>query len=276
MTALALHEQETHTSPHLPTPVWYPCGDTGLLLDFGGLKPAFHDVVCAVEDKSVLTQKARRLAEHLLDCCAAGHLQGITDLTPGLTSLLIQYNPIEIRAAQLKQFITPLVSQDIGHRDAKVKIWEIPVCYAEEFAPDLDEISEKTGLTTAQIIALHTGSIHQIAMMGFLPGLGYMTGLPDPLHLPRKANPRTNVIRGSVGIAMDQTVIYPLDSPGGWNLIGRMPYLLFNQQREEPIFFSAGDKVKFISITIQEFDQLAQNANNGAIPSFYLEGEAGS
>ena len=276
MTALALHEQETHTSPHLPTPVWYPCGDTGLLLDFGGLKPAFHDVVCAVEDKAVLTQKARRLAAYILDCCAAGHLQGITDLTPGLTSLLIQYNPTEIRAAQLKQFITPLVSQDISRTDEKVKIWELPVCYAEEFAPDLDEISEKTGLTAPQIIALHTGSIHQIAMMGFLPGLGYMTGLPDPLHLPRKANPRTNVIKGSVGIAMDQTVIYPLDSPGGWNLIGRMPYHLFNQQREEPIFLSAGDKVKFISITIQEFEHLAQNANNGAIPSYYLEGEAGS
>ncbi len=273
MTSQAPHIDPEH-SAELPMPVWQTCGDTGLLLDFGGLKPGFHDILFAVDDKSLLTQKARSLAQHIKAQCKMGNLSGITDLTPGLTSLLIQYDPQQIRAKQLKQFITPLMSQPLNASQNEVKIWELPVCYEDEFAPDIEEIAAKTSLSVAQIITLHTGNIHTIAMMGFLPGLGYMTGLSPKLHLPRRANPRVDVARGSVGIAMDQTVIYPLDSPGGWNLIGRMPYRLFNAEADNPIFLSAGDKVRFTSISKTEFEDIAQRSDAGEIPSFARLGEA--
>lgn len=112
--------------------------------------------------------------------------------------------------------------------------------------------------------------------MGFLPGLGYMTGVDEALYLPRRSEPRTFVAQGSVGIAMDQTVIYPLDSPGGWNLIGKMPIPLFDQARDTPILFAAGDKVRFYPVSEDEFVELAASCADGHLPlSPALSEEAG-
>ena len=102
--------------------------------------------------------------------------------------------------------------------------------------------------------------------MGFLPGLGYLTGVDDALHLPRRSVPRTFVPQGSVGLAMDQTVIYPLNSPGGWNLIGRMPIPLFDQKRENPILFSAGDQVSFYAVNADKYEELAASCVDGNLP----------
>jgi len=267
----SVSDRAVSSAPPLPTPVWQACGDTGLMLDLGGLKPGFHDILCAVDDKSVLTEKARLLAQQIHDLYAKGTITGITDITPGLTSLVIQYDPALIRASHLKQWITPLISADVAPQQDEVKIWQLPVCYADEFAPDLAEISERTGLSCENIIQLHTSTIHHVAIMGFLPGLGYMTGLNEALYLPRRANPRIAVARGSVGIAMDQTVIYPLDSPGGWNLIGRMPYYLFRPEADTPLLFSAGDRVKFTAIDKLEFEACAARAQAGETPSFSTE-----
>jgi len=254
--------------PRLPDPVWHPCGDTGLLLDLGGYRPAYHDILCAVEDKSVLTLMARRLAGTINDKRKKGEIRGITDIVPGLASLLIHYDPLIIRAGQIKSAIYPLLNRTDSAAGQPSKLWHLPVCYETQFAPDLDEIAGQLSLSQKQIIELHLSASHEVAIMGFLPGLGYMTGLPAPLHLPRRANPRTDVKQGSVGIAMDQTVIYPLDSPGGWNLIGRMPYLLCDPAHKDPIWLSAGDVVKFSAITADEFDQHARASASGRRPEF--------
>lgn len=261
--------------PGLPDPVWHPCGDTGLLLDLGGYRPAYHDILCAVEDKSVLTLMARRLAGTINDKRKKGEIRGITDIVPGLASLLIHYDPLIIRAGQLKSAIYPLLSTLEGADSLPARLWHLPVCYAPEFAPDMAEISEQLSLSPEQIIELHLSVTHEVAIMGFLPGLGYMTGLPDPLHLPRRANPRTDVRQGSVGIAMDQTVIYPLDSPGGWNLIGRMPYLLCDPAQPDPIWLAAGDRVKFSAISADEFDAFERASISGSRPDFEMIEGAG-
>ena len=102
--------------------------------------------------------------------------------------------------------------------------------------------------------------------MGFLPCPGYLTGVDDALHLPRRSVPRPFVPQGSVGLAMDQTVIYPLNSPGGWNLIGRMPIPLFDQKRENPILFSAGDQVSFYAVNADKYEELAASCVDGNLP----------
>ncbi|MEC7208891.1 MAG: allophanate hydrolase subunit 1, partial [Pseudomonadota bacterium] len=140
------------------------------------------------------------------------------------------------------------------------------VCYGGEFGPDMEEVASTTGLTPDEVIARHTASVLEVAIMGFLPGLGYMTGVDEALYLPRRSEPRTHVAKGSVGIAMDQTVIYPLDSPGGWNLIGRMPIPLFDQARDNPILFSAGDRVCFYAVSRREFDELEAACADGRLP----------
>ncbi len=257
-------------SSELPTPIWHPCGDTGLLLDLGGYKPAYHDILCAIEDKSVLTILARKLASEINHRRNAGVITGITDIVPGLASLLIHYDPLTITASQLKSVLYPLLMMSEAGTSQPTKLWHLPVCYDAEYAPDLAEISDQLSLSPQQIIELHQSVIHEVAIMGFLPGLGYMTGLPAPLYLPRRSNPRTDVAQGSVGIAMDQTVIYPLDSPGGWNLIGRMPYMLFDPAQDQPIWLSAGDRVAFSAISPDQFDQHYQLSKSGKRPSFEI------
>jgi len=258
----------------LPMPVWHPCGDTGLLLDLGGYIPAYHDLLCAIEDKSVLTLLARQLATKIHHKRQSGAIHGITDIVPGLASLLIHYDPLVITASQLKSALYPILNLAEDSIVQPAKLWHLPVCYEADYAPDLADISAQLAIPAEQIIELHQSVIHEVAIMGFLPGLGYMTGLPAPLHLPRRSNPRTQVIQGSVGIAMDQTVIYPLDSPGGWNLIGRMPYLLFDPDHEQPIWLSAGDKVKFSAISSEDFQQYYHESTSGRRPSYEIIGEA--
>ncbi len=145
-------------------------------------------------------------------------------------------------------------------------LWRLPVCYDEEFALDLKDVIRKTNLTPDELVTLHTSRILEVAIMGFLPGLGYLTGVDETLHLPRRSEPRTFVPQGSVGLAMDQTVIYPLNSPGGWNLIGRMPIPLFDQKRENPILFSAGDQVSFYAVSRDKYEELAASCADGNLP----------
>ncbi len=118
--------------------------------------------------------------------------------------------------------------------------------YGGEAGPDLEQVAGQCNMDEEQVIELHCTTELEIGIMGFLPGLAYMTGLHPSLHLPRRAEPRTHVRGGSVAIAMDQTVIYPLDSPGGWNLIGLMPIPLFDARRAEPVLLTAGERCVFI------------------------------
>jgi len=139
-----------------------------------------------------------------------------------------------------------------AERDAPAAT-EIPVCYGGEPGPDLEAVARHCGLPEAEVIALHAGANYQVHAVGFSPGFPYLGGLPEKLRTPRRPTPRTNVPAGSVGIGWTQTGVYPLASPGGWQLIGRTPLALFAATRNPPALLRVGDRVKFKAITPEEF-----------------------
>lgn len=247
-------------------PVWFACGDTGLLLDFSGYGPSLGLPPLDPDIRASLTRKARQLGQIIRQRVDDGELDGITDITPGLCSVLFHYNPVNIHAAEIKQTISLFLDQLDDETQSATPLWRLPVCYGGEYGPDLDDVATATGLRPEEVIARHTACVLEVAIMGFLPGLGYMTGVDEALYLPRRSEPRTFVPQGSVGIAMDQTVIYPLDSPGGWNLIGRMPIPLFDQARENPILLTAGDRICFHPVSAEEYDDLAAACSDGRLP----------
>ena len=225
-----------------------PAGGHGLVVNFadGG-------------DKPTPTQRARALARRI----EAESLIGIVDLIPGLTNLLVQYDPLKLRGAELEARITPWL-EDLDTRGQAARRLRIPCCYDAEFALDLAEIAKTLRLDAEEIIARHIGAELEVAIMGFLPGLGYMKGVDASLHLPRRATPRAKVPARTLGIAMDQSVIYPLTSPGGWNLIGRVPMAIFDMNKADPVLLRTGDKISFYRIDKKEYDEIRSAYQAGA------------
>lgn len=136
---------------------------------------------------------------------------------------------------------------------------EIPVCYDELFSDDMKRIIAHTGLTREEIISLHTSTSYTVYMIGFLPGFPYLGDLPKKLHVPRLDKPRLQVVKGTVGIGGTQTGIYPIESPGGWNIIGRTPLDLYSLNRAVPFLIGAGDQLSFRSISIDDFNEMKEN-----------------
>jgi len=135
---------------------------------------------------------------------------------------------------------------------------EIPVCYGGEFGPDIQFVAEHNSITTDDVVRIHSGAEYQIYMIGFTPGFPFLGGLPKKLHTPRLETPRSFVPKGSVGIANNQTGIYPLASPGGWQLIGKTPLKLFTPERSNPFIYKTGDRIKFKPISAEDYIRLAE------------------
>ncbi|MAM17959.1 MAG: allophanate hydrolase [Gramella sp.] len=144
------------------------------------------------------------------------------------------------------------------------KVYRLPVCYSEEFGPDLHVISKRNNLAVQEIIRLHSAQNYLVYFIGFLPGFLYLGGLDQKLHIPRKESPRQTVEKGSVGIAGSQTGIYPKSSPGGWQLIGRSPVDLFNPKQVPPCEISPGDQVVFEPVSEMEYFQIERAVQKGA------------
>jgi inhibitor of KinA len=153
---------------------------------------------------------------------------------------------------------TEIANGSIRLRRSRGSAIEIPVCYDDKFAPDLDQVCYHTGLTAEQVIDLHSGAAYRVNCLGFTPGFPYLSGLPAELNTPRRPVPRKGVPAGSVGIGGNQTGIYPSTSPGGWNIIGRTPMRLFTPQKNPPALLCAGDVVRFRPITRREFDEFSK------------------
>ncbi|MGV6832138.1 MAG: 5-oxoprolinase subunit PxpB [bacterium] len=152
-----------------------------------------------------------------------------------------------------------LVFQRLGNSlKSKVKLWEIPVCYEEQYALDLQEIAKNKELSTETIISKHTEAIYKVYFLGFLPGFLYLGGIDEALWTPRRSSPRLKVPKGAVAIGGSQTGIYPNESPGGWHIIGQSPVTLFNSSNKTPSPINAGDSLCFKAITALEYQEIAQ------------------
>jgi KipI family sensor histidine kinase inhibitor len=172
---------------------------------------------------------------------------GMVDLVPAKQTLLVVFDPDQTSAARLRRHIRSLAIVPADERPAREHV--IPLSYD---GPDLAEVAGRCGLTTAELIARHSGAVYRVALIGFLPGFPYLDGLPPELHLPRRATPRPRVPAGSVAIAGPQTGIYPQESPGGWHLLGTTAARLFDTARWPPALLSAGDIVRFVPVAQED------------------------
>lgn len=179
-------------------------------------------------------------------------LPGVVETVPTFRSLTVHYDPLITDSVNLIRSVEKLLYAK-GGESRQVRRWRIPACYAAVHAPDLAEVAGRTGLAAEEVIRLHSSTQFHVYMIGFVPGFAYMGDLPQALALPRRADPRTRVPAGSIAIATSLTAIYPLESPGGWHLIGATPIHLFNPRWPRPALFGPGDAVSFEPITVEEF-----------------------
>jgi inhibitor of KinA len=179
--------------------------------------------------------------------------EGLVETIPTYRSLLIIYDPLKLHVSLLKQLIDNFQKKIEGIHIPEPKTIEIPVVYGGDYGPDLKWVAQYHKMSVEKVIRLHTETIYQVYMIGFTPGHPYMAQLPKALITPRRETPRTNVIRGSVAIGKNQTVIYPVESPGGLHILGRTPLTLFNPSKSPPALLEMGDLVKFVSIEKEEF-----------------------
>ncbi|KAA1174853.1 5-oxoprolinase subunit PxpB [Marinobacter salinexigens] len=181
----------------------------------------------------------------------------LIDLVPSYTTLLVQYDPLRMSPDQarglLQQLVSALAVTDDGG-DSPVR--ELPVWYDPSVGPELLVLAEGKGLSVTSLIELHTAPVYQVFALGFAPGFAFMGSVDPELRAPRLATPRKRVYPGSVAIAGSQTSAYPAASPGGWNLIGRTPTVLFDRNREQMSYFQVGDKVRMVSVSKDEFLRL--------------------
>ena len=185
----------------------------------------------------------------------------IIETTPSYQSLAI-YLKKNIDTSLFIKKINALLNEAALSEKVHSRKVHIPVCYDKEFGLDLERLSEVHDLSIKSIIAHHTKRIYPVYFIGFLPGFPYLEGLNPMISTPRKEKPRSVVNAGSVGIAGDQTGVYPIDSPGGWNIIGRSPISFFDVKKDRPSLLKAGDRIKFFAISIAEYDKIKKEVEN--------------
>ncbi len=221
-------------------------GDTGLIAEFGeGIDP---DVNAKVRTA------ASRLAEK--------KPKGVVEIIPTYRSLLLIYDPLKTGTEELMCLLETInVDMPAGDETGTRKV-DIPVCYGGKFGPDIDNVKASSGLDEETVIQLHSGVDYLIFMVGFTPGFPFLGGLDERLTTPRLKTPRMAVPEGSVGIANNQTGMYPIESPGGWQIIGRTPLKLFAPERENPFLYKAGDWIRFVPISSKEYDRIKKEKQN--------------
>ena len=231
----------------------FPLGESAVLVEFGGkIHPEIH-------------KKVKNLTEYL-DC---NPLPGMIEYVSAFSSVTVFYNPLMVKAIQedagnstkcsCYQIISALLQEIIsrlGHEVAAhtPRIVEIPVCYGGEYGPDLEYVGQHNKLSVDEVIKIHGEGDYLVYMIGFAPGFPYVGGMSEKISTPRRQSPRTSIPAGSVGIAGIQTGVYPISTPGGWQLIGRTPLELFRPHANPPSFLQSGDQIRFYPISQREYE----------------------
>ncbi|MBS9477991.1 5-oxoprolinase subunit PxpB [Ancylobacter radicis] len=223
-----------------------PVGDTAFAVEFGNaISP----------DINALVHRAAALL-------ATAPPEGLVETVPTFRSLLVHYDPCRTSAQALQAAIAEL---DLGETGVVTppRTWRLPVLYGGDAGPDLDEVARATGLSTAEVVALHAGTTYRVYVQGFLPGFAYLGDLPARLDLPRLTTPRVRVPPGSVAIAQRMTGVYPIESPGGWRLIGNTPIRFFDPASAPPTLFAPGDGVRFVPVEAIEHERIRAAVTRG-------------
>lgn len=223
-----------------------PLGDRAIVIRLGdAISEAMH-------------QRVRAVCERL----DRRRVPGMVEYVPAYASVTVHYDPLEVGGARDRTFhrfaeaVRSAVSELDLAEPPPARTVEIPVRYGGEPGPDLPELARHHGLSEDEVVRIHSGVEYLVHMIGFAPGFPYLGGLPDRIATPRRATPRTRVPAGSVGIGGSQTGVYPIESPGGWHLIGRTPLALFTPEADPPTLLRAGDRVRFRPVSGQEYRAL--------------------
>lgn len=209
-------------------------------------------VIVEFEDRIDPAVNAQAVA--LADAARAAALPGVRDIVPTFRSVAIYFDPLRTDMEALSR-VLEAGARSSGPLSRASNPIRIPVCYGGEFGPDLADVARLAGLSESAVVDLHAGSTYRVFMLGFLPGFAYMGSVDERIAAPRRATPRVRVPIGSVAVAGVQTGIYPSESPGGWQLIGRTPLKPFDRRRAQPFLFAAGDAVQFYPIVAGEFEK---------------------
>ncbi|MGG4144186.1 5-oxoprolinase subunit PxpB [Paenibacillus algorifonticola] len=232
-----------------------PLGDTAIIVELG----------------SAIDRKTHERVQALSSYLRREPFPGLIELVPAYVTLTIFYDPMKLLAPLAEhnwnpqaeaaaspyewvcQLLLDIVSKLDNEQAAAPRIITLPVCYGGELGPDLAAVAEHSGLSVSEVIAMHAARPYLVHMVGFAPGFPYLGGLPEQIATPRRSTPRLRIEPGSVGIGGKQTGVYPIVSPGGWQIIGRTPVALFRPAHEQPSLLRAGDQVNFEPISHEAF-----------------------
>jgi KipI family sensor histidine kinase inhibitor len=202
---------------------------------------------------------------HALAAAIRTRLRGSSlEVVPSYRSLLVLHDPVRTPRAPLVRKLRALAA-GLGETPPALsgRVVRLPVCYGGTHGPDLDEVARLTGLAAGAVVARHAAPTYRVHLLGFTPGFPYLGGLDPALNVPRLEVPRSRIPAGSVAIGGEQTGVYPIESPGGWRLVGRTPYRLFDPRLPRPFLLAAGDGLRFVPIDREAFEAAARRVEAG-------------
>lgn len=227
---------------------------------------ALSEQAITVEFGNQISEQFQQRVSFLNNLIYRNPFPGFYTTVPAYTTVTIFFDPVKVMESddlsgkicfdRITNYLADLNNRYDRPTPQAPDTITIPVCYGGNFGPDLEELAESHHLTTEDVIVIHSSAIYKVYMIGFVPGFAYLGGMPELLTTPRKATPRKAIPPGSVGIAGGQTGVYPLETPGGWQIIGRTPLNMFDPKLSKPSLLKAGDMVKFRPVDIVEFNRL--------------------
>lgn len=229
------------------SPRYLPAGDAALVVEFG----------------DAIAPEINARVRQLLLAIEGARLPGVRDLVPTYRSLLVSYDPLTTTFEYLRTQLDGLERVAGTASFPPPRLVEIPTAYGGPFGPDLPFVASHNGLAEDEVVRIHSERDYLVYMMGFSPGFTYLGGMSERIATPRLKTPRTVIPAGSVGIAQAQTGIYPVESPGGWQLIGRTPVSLFDPSRTPPVVVEAGDSIRFVPITPDDYADIERDLRAG-------------
>jgi inhibitor of KinA len=221
-----------------------PLGDSAVIIQFGN--QITLDIHCMVNACAARLDKEPFL--------------GMVEIVPAFTTVTVYYDPLQLSFKEVCSALEPIVTDLEDIKVNTPRIVEIPVCYGGEFGPDLLFVGEHNGLTAEEVVQIHSSGEYLVYMIGFAPGFPYLGGMSERIRTPRRQVPRLSIPAGTVGIAGMQTGVYPIETPGGWQMIGRTPVSLFRPAHSTPSLLQSGDIVHFRPITPNEFQEWKEDA----------------